>query len=98
MLSVIVNYILVYWSREILNYVLYLIPIKILYKHCTRLLSYEYPYAHTPPIALQLGLLIFDDLFTYFSSINMFKIANYKPPLCISCLFQCLHGSTCGNT
>ena len=69
-----------------------------MYKRCIRLLSYEHPYSRTPPLALQLELLIFDDLLTYFSTIFMFKIANNKLPLCISCLFQCLHGSTHRNT
>ena len=50
------------------------------------------------PLALHLGLLIFDDLFTYFSAIFMFKIVNKKLPSYISCLFQCLHGSTRRNT
>ena len=40
------------------TYVSYLTPIKILYKRCSRLLSYENLYAHTPPLTLQLGLLI----------------------------------------
>ena len=78
-------------------YVSYLTPIKILYKRCVRLLSYEHSYAHPPPLALHLGFLIFDDFFTYLSAIFMFEIAN-KLPSCISCLVQCLHGSTHINT
>ena len=60
------------------TYVSFLTLIKILYKRCIRLLSYEHPYVHTPPLALQLELFIFDDFFTYFSAIFMFKIANNK--------------------
>ena len=89
------HYDLLVWGN---TYVLNLTPIEILYKRCIRLLSYEHPYAYTPPLALQLGLLIFDDLLTYFSAIFTFKIANNKLPSCISCLFQCLHVSTRRNT
>ena len=39
------------------TYLSYLTPIKTLYKRCIRLLSYEHPYAHTPPLALQLEFL-----------------------------------------
>ena len=90
-----IHYGLLVWGN---TFVSYLIPMKILYKRCIRLLSSEHPYAHTPPLASQLGLLISDNLFTYFSAIFVFKIANNKLPSCISCLFQFLHGSTRRNT
>ena len=88
------RYGLLVWGK---TYVSYLTPIKILYKRCIRLLSYEHSYGHVPPLALQLGLFIFDDLFTYFSAIFMFKIVNNNLPSCISCLFQCFHGPTRRN-
>ena len=80
------------------TYVSYLTPIQILYKRCIILLSCEHPYAHTPPLTLQLRLVIFDDLFTYFSAVFLFKIVNNKLPSFISCLVQCLHGSIRRNT
>ena len=43
------------------TYISYLEPIEVFYKQCIRLLSCEHYFAHAPPLASQLGLLLFDD-------------------------------------
>ncbi len=79
------------------TYSTYLMPINVLYKRCLRLLSCAPLLAHTPPLALQLGLLIFDDLLTYHTAVFMFKLTNNMLPLCISSMFTRLRGTTRRN-
>ena len=79
------------------TYLSYLEPIKVLYKRCIRLLSCAHLFAHTPLLASQFGLLIFDDLFPLYSAVFMFKLTNNLLPLVITCMFVCLSGKTSRN-
>ena len=76
------------------TYLPYMEPINVLYKGCIRLLNCAHPSAHTPPLASQLGVLIFDDLFPFYSAVFMFKLANNLLPFVISCMFFRLGGKT----
>ena len=78
------------------TYLSYLVPIKVLYKGCIRLLSCAHPFACTPPLASQLGVLIFDDLFPFYSAVFMFKfkLANDLLSFVISYMFFRLGGKT----
>ena len=53
------------------------------------MLSCAHPFSHTHPLASQLGLLIFDDLFPFYSAVFIFKLANNLLPIVIAivCLF-----------
>lgn len=85
-----IHYGLLIWGN---SYSTYLAPINVLYKRCLRLLSHAHPLAHTPPLALQLGLLAFDDLFTFNVAFFMFKLSRNLLPSCISSMFTRLCGS-----
>jgi hypothetical protein len=78
-------------------YTSYLNPIKVLYKRCIRLFTHSHPSAHTPPLAHQLGLLIFDDIFVFSVAVFMFKLSNNMLPSCINYMFEHLQGSTRRN-
>jgi hypothetical protein len=69
------------------TYSSYLQPIKVLQKKCIRLLSNADFLAHTPPLALNLGILFLDDLYVYLLSIFMFKVYTYMLPECIVNMF-----------
>ena len=56
------------------------------------LLSCAHPFAHTPPLASQLGFLFFDDFFPFNSAVFMFKLANNLLPFIISSMFVRLGG------
>ena len=58
------------------TYSSYLAQINVLYKRCLRKLSCAPLLAHTPPLAFQLGLLIFDDILIFHTAVFIFKLTN----------------------
>ena len=70
---------------------------KVLYKRYIRLLSCAHPFPHSPLLDSQLGLLIFDDLFPFYSAVFMFKLAKNLLQFVISSMFVRLGGKTRRN-
>lgn len=79
------TYGLLIWGN---TFATHLSPLRVLHKKCLRLLTHAQWLAHTPPLAIQLGLLLFDDLFTFHLSIFMFKVFHCLLPTRICQMFS----------
>ena len=60
---------------------IYLLPVNILYKKCLRLLCGKTMREHTPPLAKQLNLVVFSDLYFWFLVKFMFKVFHHMLPI-----------------
>ena len=65
----------------------YLLPVKILYKKCLRLLCGKTMREQTPPLAKQLNLVAFSDLYFWFLAKFMFKVFHHMLPKCTVSMF-----------
>ena len=79
-----IMYNLLIWGS---TYTTYLQPIRVLQKKCIRIVAGANWYEHAMPLALDLGLLLLDDLYIYCVSTFMFKIFHHMLPECIVNLF-----------
>jgi hypothetical protein len=66
-------------------------PVEVLYKKCLRLLCGKSLFEHTPPLAKQLNLVVFSDLYVWFLAVFMFKVYWQLLPQCILHMFTSLH-------